>query len=219
MISRAVIFSFLITGLFISGCDTGITIANRGSSAYRIVISRDASPSTVYGADELSRFLEQMTGSEIPIVTDNEPITENEIILGKNKHLDALNRVILHRADGETSTHIDVDVIKLDDTLYKVIDNDDGTFTFTDNTHAHTSLASTDSSEIEGVIYGVEENAATGEIKLVERLNFNENDIKALRALIQEYVPSQDIPNYDVETITRAVNYILDIIIKIRVRI
>jgi hypothetical protein len=64
-----------------------IVLADRGQSAYRIVLADDASPSTRYGAEELQLFLEKITGVKLPIVSDRQPQQPNEIILGDNAHL------------------------------------------------------------------------------------------------------------------------------------
>jgi len=67
-----------------------LLLADNGQSAYRIVVAPDASPSTRHGAEELQMFLEEITGATLPIVSDDEPLGENEIILGDNKHLQNL---------------------------------------------------------------------------------------------------------------------------------
>lgn len=67
-----------------------LVLADQGQSAYRIVLADDASPSTRYGAEELQRFLQEMTGVRLPIVSDREPLGQREIILGENAHLRSL---------------------------------------------------------------------------------------------------------------------------------
>ena len=71
-----------------------LVLAENGRSAYRIVVAEDASPSTKHGAEELQRFLKQMTGAELPIASDQEPLGSHEIVLGKNAHLKKLNVAI-----------------------------------------------------------------------------------------------------------------------------
>ena len=85
----------------IPGCDTGRTLAKKGSLDYRIVISPYASISTVYGVNELQKFLKEMTGADIPIVSDLEPMTDREIIIGNNKHLDSIQEHIDFDALGD----------------------------------------------------------------------------------------------------------------------
>ncbi len=64
-----------------------LVLAEKGESAYRIVVAEDASPSTRHGAEELQTFLEEMTGATLPVVPDTQPATEREIILGDSRHL------------------------------------------------------------------------------------------------------------------------------------
>ena len=94
MMKRISVFALLLTGFCLEGCDTGITVTDNGSSGYRIVVSDTGSLSTVYGAGELQKFLAEMTRVEIPIISDVEPMTDCEIIIGNNRHLQKLNRAI-----------------------------------------------------------------------------------------------------------------------------
>jgi hypothetical protein len=66
-----------------------LSLSDNGASPYRIVIAREASPSERYAAEELQRFLEQITGARLPIATDDTPLGDHEIILGDNAHLRA----------------------------------------------------------------------------------------------------------------------------------
>ena len=65
-------------------------LAENGATNWRIVVGEPASPSEVYAAEELQRFLKQMSGAMLPIIRDKEPISSNEILLGENKHLNSL---------------------------------------------------------------------------------------------------------------------------------
>jgi len=67
-----------------------LLLAERGTSDYRIVIPTDPSPSERHAAQELQSFLEQICGARLPIVTDQEPLGQHEIILGHNAHLQAV---------------------------------------------------------------------------------------------------------------------------------
>ena len=49
-----------------------LVLAKQGKSAYSIVISESASPSEQRAAGELQRFIEEMSGARLPIVTDAE---------------------------------------------------------------------------------------------------------------------------------------------------
>ena len=67
--------------------NTDLVIADGGKSDYRIVISNEASPSEKHAADELQKFLKEISGAMLPIVADETPASNNEIILGDNAHL------------------------------------------------------------------------------------------------------------------------------------
>ena len=71
-----------------------LVLAENGKSACAIVVAPDASPSTRHGAEELQSFLREMTGAELTILADTEPLGEREIILGDNKHLRSLGLAI-----------------------------------------------------------------------------------------------------------------------------
>jgi len=64
-----------------------LVLAEKGKSAYSIVVSDAASVSTKHAAEELQAFLEQITGAKLPIVSDRQPMQAREIILGNNAHL------------------------------------------------------------------------------------------------------------------------------------
>src|SRR2546428_11725736 len=64
-----------------------VTIAGKHTSRYKIVISADAIPCERYAAVELQRYLERVGGTKLPIVSDIEPVTSREILLGDNAHL------------------------------------------------------------------------------------------------------------------------------------
>lgn len=68
-----------------------ITLAEKGKSEYRIVISASAIPSERYAADELQRYLERMTGARFPLVLDSDPASSKEILIGDNARLRKLN--------------------------------------------------------------------------------------------------------------------------------
>lgn len=77
-----------------------LVLARECGSAYAIVIADDASPSTRYGALELQRYVKEMTGAELPIRSDREPLGANEVILGDNAHLRALETAVDFEALG-----------------------------------------------------------------------------------------------------------------------
>lgn len=64
-----------------------LVLADQGRSEFVIVVADDASPSTKYAAQELQRWLREMTGATLPIVSDEGQPRPHEIILGDNAHL------------------------------------------------------------------------------------------------------------------------------------
>ena len=84
------------------GCNTGrispgkasLTIAKDGKSDYVIVIADNASPSEKYAANELHNFLNEISGADISVITDSQPMQKHEIILGQNTHLNKTNATI-----------------------------------------------------------------------------------------------------------------------------
>jgi len=80
----------LVGGMTRQAAAEGLVLAENGKSDYRIVVARDASPSTQYAAEELQSFLKQISGVQLPVVGDETPLGEHEIILGENRHLRAL---------------------------------------------------------------------------------------------------------------------------------
>jgi len=66
-------------------------IAHNGEPQCVVVIPENCIPSVKYASEELQRFIKEMSGAELPIITDAEPMKGKEIILGKNKRLNDLN--------------------------------------------------------------------------------------------------------------------------------
>jgi len=89
-------FLFGVFGpVLLSATDAGgaaeeLVLAERGQSAVRIVVAASASPSTRHAAEELQTFLAEITGATLPIVGDEQPAAEREIILGQGRRLGQL---------------------------------------------------------------------------------------------------------------------------------
>ena len=69
------------------------TLASAGRSDYRIVIAQDAIPAERFAAEELVRFIEEMSGAALPIVTDEAPLPAHAIVLGPSRRLASLGVV------------------------------------------------------------------------------------------------------------------------------
>ena len=65
-------------------------LVEAGRSDYRIVVPANAIPSEQHAASELQSFLKQISGVELPIVTDAEPLPARAILLGRNAHLERI---------------------------------------------------------------------------------------------------------------------------------
>ena len=71
-----------------------LVIAEEGAARITIVVSAAASPSTRYAAEELQRFLGEMTAAAIPLVTDDAPPAAHEIWVGESQRLRDANILI-----------------------------------------------------------------------------------------------------------------------------
>lgn len=69
---------------------TPLELTRHGQSTYSIAISREASPSEKRGSEELQRFIEEMSGAHLPIVTDDDKARGNLVVVGKSDYLDSL---------------------------------------------------------------------------------------------------------------------------------
>jgi hypothetical protein len=67
-----------------------LVLSEHGQSPYRIVVADHASLSTKHAAEELQKFLAEMTGARLPIVSDRQPAGPREILLGDSAHFRAL---------------------------------------------------------------------------------------------------------------------------------
>ena len=63
-------------------------LAEHGSTSYRILLSRSASPAEVTVAKNLAKYLKKMTGAAFPIVRDGAKAQEKEICVGKTRRGD-----------------------------------------------------------------------------------------------------------------------------------
>jgi len=77
-----------------------IIVAEEGEARMTIVVAADASPSTRHAAEELQRFLSEITGAAVPLVTDDAPPSPSEIWVGDNRRLRDANILIDYEALG-----------------------------------------------------------------------------------------------------------------------
>ena len=73
----------LPVGLAVAGQPEDATaIVSHGKSAYCIVIPQQATPVERKAADELARYVRQMSDVTLPVVDDTAPGRKEEILLG-----------------------------------------------------------------------------------------------------------------------------------------
>lgn len=68
----------------------GLTLVDNGHSPYKIVLSTQASPSERRAAEELQRFLKEISGCTLPIVSDERPGRGPMVLVGRSRSLDRL---------------------------------------------------------------------------------------------------------------------------------
>lgn len=66
---------------------THLGLALDGKSPYRIVVSSSATPADSYAASELQAYVEKITGTKLPIVTDLADASGYEILVGESSRL------------------------------------------------------------------------------------------------------------------------------------
>lgn len=71
-----------------SACSDTLTVADGGKSHYQIVVADGADSVTRRAASELQRYLGQISGATLPIVTDAEPASNHEIAVGISNRID-----------------------------------------------------------------------------------------------------------------------------------
>ncbi|MGC9054421.1 MAG: alpha-glucuronidase family glycosyl hydrolase, partial [Candidatus Hydrogenedens sp.] len=97
--SKNFLITIIVLVILSSGCakkpsfimgDYFIIVKN-GTPQCSIVIPENCIPSIRYASEELQRFIKEMSGAELPIITDSIPIQGKEIILGKSKRLENID--------------------------------------------------------------------------------------------------------------------------------
>ncbi len=75
---------------FVAGKRVVHTLFADGKTDYSIVVGENASESEKWAASELSHWLAESGGAEFPVRSDSEPAAEREIVIGDNRHSEAL---------------------------------------------------------------------------------------------------------------------------------
>ena len=61
------------------------------NSGYQVVIPAGASTAAMYAATELVKYVKKITGTELPVVTDDAPAQDKEILIGKTNRFGTPN--------------------------------------------------------------------------------------------------------------------------------
>jgi len=77
------------TAILCRAAPPGVVLVSGGKTDYSIALSRQASPSERRGAQEFQRFVEEMSGARLPIVTETEG-RGNLVLIGRSAALDRL---------------------------------------------------------------------------------------------------------------------------------
>jgi hypothetical protein len=113
MKTSAFFFSCILILTLVNGCANlptprmgktaqgSLLIAEDGAPRMTIVVSATAAPSTRYAAEELQRFLKQMTDAEFSLVTDEVPPAPAEILVGESRRLQDMNVLVDYKALGK----------------------------------------------------------------------------------------------------------------------
>ncbi|HNT36560.1 MAG TPA: alpha-glucuronidase family glycosyl hydrolase, partial [bacterium] len=78
-----IVFAFMLLPFRVQAKE--ITLVKSGKTAYTIIVASDASPSELHAARELQDFVAQMSGAQMPILTDAYPLPEKAVVLGENR--------------------------------------------------------------------------------------------------------------------------------------
>jgi hypothetical protein len=92
-ITKNLIFSFAVSCLIIlSSCSSfnKIRLVQDGRSDFQIVISQNATQIEEHAANEFRKFIQEISGASLPIVTDSIEENEFEILIGKSNRLQNL---------------------------------------------------------------------------------------------------------------------------------
>ena len=63
-----------------------ITLAKDGCTAFKLVIPEESSPAIAFAAKEFADIFTQITGAQLPVRTDAQPVYEREIVIGRGAH-------------------------------------------------------------------------------------------------------------------------------------
>ncbi len=89
LIRIAALLLVTIAPLAASAAD--LTLVEAGKSPYRVVIPKDANPRERYAADQLVKYVQELSGAKLPVVDDETPRQPHEIVLSaRNRRIEGM---------------------------------------------------------------------------------------------------------------------------------
>ena len=97
----------------ISSGELKLTVAGNDISKYQIVIGKDTTANVKTAAEEIASIIENNCGAKIPVVTDEAPLSDCEIIIGQSSRTESTERFADIKAKNELGYAIYVKDSKL----------------------------------------------------------------------------------------------------------
>lgn len=83
-------FTLIILGIFISACKPEISLVKNNASKYKIVIPINSTNVEMQAAEELQKYIKEISGAKLEIINDKNSTAEHEILIGRNNRLEKL---------------------------------------------------------------------------------------------------------------------------------
>jgi len=82
--------AFIAVALLTTLAHAAAPLATDGKSDYVIVLAPSPMPANARAAAEMQKFVKAISGADLPIVNDSQPLSPHAILIGPSKHLDQL---------------------------------------------------------------------------------------------------------------------------------
>jgi hypothetical protein len=90
------LLNIFFTCIFIQAQTNTINLVSDNKSSYKIILSDSASHWDSLAANELLHYIKEISGVQLPIISDSSTITNEEIIIGINNHSTELDLSSIH---------------------------------------------------------------------------------------------------------------------------
>ncbi|MDR3625246.1 MAG: DUF4838 domain-containing protein [Ignavibacteriaceae bacterium] len=77
-----------------------INLVSNNNSGYKIILSASASHWDSLAATELQNYIKEISTVQIPIINSGSPVSDKEIVIGRNQHSEKLDFSSIHDKDG-----------------------------------------------------------------------------------------------------------------------